>query len=354
MEKQAYEYLYSLNDEIELKEFEYPLFIENNDEFTWLKIDEKMAHFVTAQNKKYSHEESVEFEENIENLISGTLNTINYILLCENRTPIKTIVFLDKSARLAAHIFRVLWSTLKKQNKIPMRSSMPNIRYVNIGRDEDDKHDSKRALKLASEIFSTHDIKGEGVLVIDEVVDTGGSLKKALDILNNVYGANAHGMASFIKLPKWYTEKKIKGVVDVNINPDFYRSFDYLDDSVFEFIKSIVRSDIPKAVIFDFLKDIYLSPHFVLINYKYEKYSEKYSLYRQLFEDELLLQKVHRELNPIIRNNSIQNIIDYFESSGGFKAKRPDNGLIRKSYRYRQYLTKMVEIVSNHINTIWW
>jgi hypothetical protein len=222
MEKDGYEHIVNYSAEISIEKSNEPLIAPRRDDPIWKDIDEKLEVFLQEKIAQNSSYDRIRFNENSLNIITGATNLINFILTNQDHNPIKTLVFLDKSARLAAHVFRVLWSTLEKQGKLPSEAKMPRIKFINVGLGENHKHEAPRSLDLAAEVFPKRDIEGEGVLIIDEIVDSGGSLRRAMKSLEDKYSAKPQGMANFISLPGWYFRSRSKGVEDPNLPKIIY------------------------------------------------------------------------------------------------------------------------------------
>jgi len=156
--------------------------------------------------------------ESIENLMSGTVNLINTII--ENNRqgkPIDTMLFLDKSARNGAYVLRLLWQELQNRGEIPEGVVFPKTRFMNIGRFDDGKHHNIAPLELLKVKYKKNDFEGGRVVVVDEYVATGGSLRRALKTIEDTFGTVPVGLAQFEKLPSWYGSKGmgLLGVTDL-------------------------------------------------------------------------------------------------------------------------------------------
>ena len=71
-----------------------------------------------------------------QDLAEGTINLINLSI----QQKADTVMFMDKSARPAAYLFRKTWQLCFPQ------SDMPEIRFVNIGKEGGEKYESPEAL----------------------------------------------------------------------------------------------------------------------------------------------------------------------------------------------------------------
>jgi len=233
MQKNGYELITDNQAEIVVEKYDVPLVAPDEYDRVWEKISEQMEAFVQEKNAQTPNSERVPFYENIANLMAGAINLINFIIERQNKTPIKTLVFLDKSARLGAHVFRVLWSTLEKQGRLPTGVTKPNIKFINVGFGEDHKHIAQRSLDLAAEMFPNEDLEGDEVLVIDEFVESGVSLRRAMKFLQDKYGTHAQGMANFLVIPKWYSYDMLKGVADPELLIEVYNYLEGVNRGVY-------------------------------------------------------------------------------------------------------------------------
>lgn len=337
MDKDGYEYIPGYKEKMLLRKETRPLFVPDEESNVWAEIENQVIEFSQENESQFPDHERVVFYENIFNLISGTINLINFVLLsCDSKKPIETIVFLDKSARLAAHIFRVLWSTLKNQDKIPDEVNIPAIKFVNVGLHEDYKHNKKRPLDLLIKALPNANFNKKNVLVTDEVVDSGGSLRRAMKLFGDNYRSEVQGIANFNLIPGWYYDDDVKGTKDAEIREITYQYLEELPQDIFDLLNDIFKRDLSGANLLGFLKDIY-STHF-------QEFISKYSRYANVE----VLSKTHE----CFRSNSSStpnSIVEYFKSFGGFLTLRPSSLNLKQSMRYRQYLTEMVRKASSHI-----
>lgn len=153
----------------------------------------------------------------IDNLMDGTINLVNTVLEYHSQgKPIETLLFLDKSARNGFYLFWETWQQLKKRKEIPVEVNMPRIRFMNIGRDNIDKHHKKSPIKLLQMKYHSSDFVGKRVAVVDEFVSSGQTLRRGLKTIQELYGTVPLGLAQFRELPDWYSaaDLGIKGVSD--------------------------------------------------------------------------------------------------------------------------------------------
>jgi pyrimidine operon attenuation protein/uracil phosphoribosyltransferase len=164
--------------------------------------------------------------EQIHSLINGTLNLINEVITRQNNDePVETLVFLDKSARNGYYLFNEMWGAFAKSGEISTDIKKPKIRFLDIGRFNDDKFTNEQSLSLLKEKIKEEDYANEkGILIIDEYFETGKSAKKALGTIKELFGHNSDAMSQFDIPPSWHAERKsgILGVDDTEIDENEY------------------------------------------------------------------------------------------------------------------------------------
>jgi len=317
-----------------------PLLMPDYDDGIWRDIDEKVKSFSMQDSAGRHEDEVIIFNENSNNLIFGAVNLINTIIDRHQSEPIKTLVFLDKSARLAAHVFRKLWVNLEKQDKLPNGLDMPKIKFINVGLFENHKHESTRSSQLPKGVFPKDDLEGAGVLVVDEIISSGGSARRAMDLLADTYQSNPQGIANFNNLPTWYYHDSKKGIEDPNLPIEVYDFLEKIDMDVFNILESLINSNIPKDFILEFLSDSQsMNVQDFLIKYNKTKSQKKKKIYTLIY----------KELKNTPDDISTEIIFKYFKTYGGFLAMRMDVQKQKLSNRYRKYLSKMVELASKQI-----
>jgi len=215
--------------------------------------DEKLWHRVTAELEDFFNSipdlpTYPTFSENLSNIVPGVVNLINRVLLSYDSNadsdtdskskPIKTLLFLDRSARPASFLFRVVWDELKKQGKIATDVEKPRIRFINAGLGESYKHNSTRSLTLLREVFSKREMNDGSVLAVDEFVSSGGSVRRASRTMYDLYGITVPAVANFVNLPKWYDQPKyVKGVEDQLFSEEFVEAINRLPENRYETLK---------------------------------------------------------------------------------------------------------------------
>lgn len=319
--------------------FNKPLSVPESDDQFWIDVTNQISDYLDELRSSLDSEYSdLDFHENPANIISGSINLINLIIEKSASEPIDFIFFLDKSARLAAHVFRVMWATLEKQKKVPSGVIRPKIKFINIGLEENTKHDSPRATQIASDSFS--DIpENSNILMVDEVISSGNSLKKSIQFAQQHLKSKAFGISNFLHIPVWYLQDEVKGVQDVEIWEGIFDLMDQMDPKVFSVLEKICKSNLPVYDILEFIEDAIKNNKnlFVL------KYSEK-KLIPEL--DKKLLEEIHDQLYYPVDKITIYK---YFKTSGGFFAMRPMKHEYYQSLIYRKMLTKMVELSADAV-----
>lgn len=188
-----------------------------------------------------------DFDENIKSLVCGSFNLINNLI---NRAPdeqIDTLIFLDKSARNAAYLFQHGWdvaaSILEKKGKEHLLPQKPNIRFINVGLFEDEKHCDSFCEKMLASIYREEDFYGR-VMIVDEIVASGGSIRRAAQSLSRAGYLPSHieGIANYDSLPSWYSRGNIKGIHDVgDISSDSRMTAAAMDDSEISLIQAAIK-----------------------------------------------------------------------------------------------------------------
>ena len=344
-----HEYAYAENSLAEMIEIvcDGPLTLPHKRSSIWKELEHEVDSFIEIINEDVPQDETFIFENShynssVESSMSGTVNLINFIIRSQSTKPIKTLLFLDRSARLGAHIFRVLWSTLERQGKLPPNIVMPAIKFINVGRGEDYKHTAHRSLDLAKKIFPDT-IKDGEVVVVDDKISSGDSLRRAMKYLEDCYGVRPQGIAHFGFTPGWFSNdyNRFKGVADPNLPKRIYDLLEAVERDVFDCILAIMSLDLSNESKVELL----IEPTRI----KLKQYVKKNQNWNDIIEYEDLLFRVDRVLQSLLEEMTPIMIVNFFRSFGGFLALRPDKTSIRMSFRYRKCLTKMVELSSQHI-----
>lgn len=113
MRTDGYEYINSNNNyELKAVDVKRPLTVSDKDS-DWIQVVVDIHQYLDRNGLPNGFAErniGVYFAEHPKKLVDGAVNLINFIIKNKaDGNPIKTVVFLDKAARLAAHFFRVLW-----------------------------------------------------------------------------------------------------------------------------------------------------------------------------------------------------------------------------------------------------
>lgn len=156
----------------------------------------------------------------IKELIEGTVNLINAVIeKSSTKHPVKTMVFLDKSARNGAFLFSVMWRELEKIKAIP-NIPKPEIRFMNIGKHSNNKHSSGAALALLGSVFNKEDFPDGGVLVVDDYIESGDSAKRAMKTLLDEYNIHVNAISQFHDISPWYHADSVgvTGIADSYTN----------------------------------------------------------------------------------------------------------------------------------------
>lgn len=162
--------------------------------------------------------EDVSYSGNTRNLIEGNMD-LAYRIIHESvsNEPFDVLFFMDKSARNGAYLLKTLWLELDKRKEIPDGVTLPEFRFINMGRNDEHKHKSKTALTLLKLRYGNN-FKGKKIVLVDEYVDSGRSIKLGLKTIKDVFKPREIiGIQQFLTCPNWCYDNKhnLKGVVDV-------------------------------------------------------------------------------------------------------------------------------------------
>lgn len=130
------------------------------------------------------------------------------------------IFFLDKSARPLAWIFRQTWKGLAEKGLIPKEEPMPAIRFINIGREQDEKmfESDSTAMELAKRKYKVPDGR---ILIVDEYSETGKSLDKAEKVIHKLLpGRDILTNVALTSVPPWYGEGELIGVEEKTLGDE--------------------------------------------------------------------------------------------------------------------------------------
>lgn len=164
-------------------------------------------------------------------LIPGTLKLIEKIIKADNTSkPYDTLVFLDKSARPACHLFNSMWNLLDEKGLLPKEAKKPAIRFLDIGKtDKNEKFYDESTIELALEKSSPKRMLPKGqdsrVLIVDEFKDTGTTLTLALQAFKSSYGVQPEGTYQFQDggVPFWYGKASMQDVRDARLGESVRR-----------------------------------------------------------------------------------------------------------------------------------
>ncbi len=141
----------------------------------------------------------------LDDMIEGTEKLISRIKELEAEGGrVDTVFFLDKSGRNGSALFQEMWNILKEQETLI--GNMPEIRYVDIGRDGKEKFSSPSSLESLSQKFSHSSLEGKNILVVDEMMVNAidGSMVKAIETIRKVFRPKTiHGHIQFSNPPVW-------------------------------------------------------------------------------------------------------------------------------------------------------
>jgi len=123
------------------------------------------------------------------------------------------LFFLDKSARPVAWMYRQIWKGFVDKGSIPKEEAMPVIRFINIGRNQDENmfDSDSTAMELAKKKYK---IPGEGsIMVVDEHKEEGTTLTKAGKVIHSLFpDRDIISFVVFGAVPPWFGEGELIGI----------------------------------------------------------------------------------------------------------------------------------------------
>lgn len=203
-------------------------------------IGEKYLPILIRNDSFEEYIQGVSSNDSVELLLEGTINMVNKIIeksVCGHKVDV--LFFLDKSARNGAYLLRTFWSELNSRGEIPKGVDLPEIRFLNVGgQNHTDKNKSEAALTLLGLCFQENDLKNKKVVLVDDHIVTGTSIKLGMKIMKTVFGIdNIEGWENFPDTPSWYDDfdldfRPARGCKGVRDFEDFFlgqRSFVFRD-----------------------------------------------------------------------------------------------------------------------------
>ncbi len=219
---------------------------------------------------------------------------------------------------------------------------------MNIGLGEDEKHGAKAPEYYLRRKYRSEDFEEKRVLVVDEYVSSGGSLRRAMKSLQDIYGIKPDGIANFVGLPEWYgsTGSGVIGVTDFEYNHEF--------NSV---KKKMQRIDL-------FTASSIWEVHKTLNKETFESVIGKirFVTSKGKFNEEKLVDQVLKFVNVDIDREDIKKIVkfvsdnelkandgkhvwQFVDSAGGFTSRKIEDDELNANGRlYRQVLKSIVSL----------
>lgn len=158
---------------------------------------------------------------------------INHIRHLQDEAGLEQLVFLDRSARLGAHMLRRVWDNLQARGEIDPSMKLPKSTFINVGRSNSRDDDFEQIVRFFGDAF-TEATDAKTILVVDDYSSTGGSIRTAMDMYAQA-GRMVFGTAQFNELTPWYSNRSygLKGVDELDETrftlgklPDYVRNLD--------------------------------------------------------------------------------------------------------------------------------
>lgn len=287
--------------------------------------------------------DEIKFEK-LPSLLTDTVSLVNLVLeQSEKEKPVDVLLFLDKSARNEAYFFRLFWSELAKRGEISEDIKRPEIRFVNIGQETPKKMESKSGLALLKAI-TLGEFNDKKVIILDEFVNTGGSLMTAGNVIKDVFGIDALKAGIFNVCPYWYDgSPAVLGVMDLFVPEDLKKILDEVepDDALklLKYFEKISENEFEEIILSTDIERIKEG----VIDYNSTKLSS---------ESNLKQKEILEMFNILISNNlffagqgkSSTYIWEYIMSAGGYLSLSfKDEDLTREHARHRLVLKMIVD-----------
>ena len=298
--------------------------------------------------------------ESTYNLMSGTCHLINTLIQRHTEgKPVDTIIFMDKAARLAAHLFNVTWALIEQRQTdtadFPVKK--PQIRFINSGREPTNKFGHTATQEQLRSLYRAEDFTGN-VMIVDEYVQSGSSLRKTWRALtaSSYAPKDMVGMAQFAHLPEWYMNDNVKGVKDpeyVYVSEGTIKDITALPEKLTTHLKTALR-------IFGYKELSWYKSGLVSESGIAEDVEALSSTQRAaLKESGIDLYKLFVELRDqcAVRHLDPAVVMSYVATAGGFLALRPDSHQLSKTTEYRKMLRFIAEeafkrgLVETHTHT---
>lgn len=305
------------------------------DPSLWKDLAFAMKKFMRTEGLEIkSATEKTDYDEDWQEVVEGVVNLINYILAREKSgQKISSIFFLDKSARPGAYFLKRMWMELQKNNTVA--SDLPPFFFMNIGQGDEHKHNRKKTNTLVKEAFK--DRLQDGVVVVDEYIDSGTTARLALKTLQDVYGVEAVALAQHKHLPDWYSWPNITGVEDSPVPLAAYIALENLSEQEFQ-------------VLYQYSKQFRGKP---------EEFEKKYFIAKHptlgIFNI-IPSNKVPDEVADVIvklRDARIRSneVYKYFQTYGGF-ITQPDSAPRDRLLKHRVILDQLAKLVAPSVQRV--
>jgi hypoxanthine phosphoribosyltransferase len=324
-------------------------------------------------------------ENESEYLIKGTFKLIEKVVEAgRNGEPYDSVVFLDKSARPGAYLYREMIDMLTEKGYIEKNIKLPNVKFMDVGKvGEERKIKSEITSEYAREKMSPKFI-GKKVLIVDEFRDSGVTLSNALGEFKSVYGNHIkdlkldsiyqfseNGVAPF-----WYRDSSTKSLVrdaDIlgflnavdealkNNSEDplnkYTHNYSYKDENGNEVKKSMdyyLNANLKDIRSYRSLSEKLSKEVFVSLFDKVEKGSDYQDL-EDIIEKSSPLVDVEltkKELEAVLKSRDINiipgSLYDYFKYAGG-RFAAPYHGDRESGLELREMLKTLTELVEERI-----
>lgn len=290
----------------------HPLTISRKGD-TWERFNERLA-------KEKIYEDGY-------NLMAGCINLINHIEDAANSdTPIETLLFLDRSGRLAAYILRITYEQIAEtydEEGRTIASHMPKIRFINVGSEDWAKHSDRVAHARLSHMYHPVDLAEGSVLIVDEYILSGASVRNTGRVLRDCgFADEAPAISMFRQCPEWYGDNKVKGVAEVGFINIYTRS-------AIEELANRLPEHIDRATE-------------IIRHYGWRNVLDRIKI--GLITNPAIPEEDVTFVEHLVVGNPIEQVVQYLASNGGLLSLSPTPEMISKGHLYREKLHDLVKM----------
>ena len=170
--------------------------------------DPTVSEIIANQRKEIINRQSQEIQEGVVGLLNKT-----------RKDKVSSVFFLDKSARPVAWMYRQVWKGLVGKGLIPKDEPMPALRFINIGRDQEDNVFDPDSTAMI-EAKKKYKISPSGtIMIVDEFKEHGTTLARAEKIVSQLFPKRDIAThVAFRNVPPWQNSGELIGIEEKELN----------------------------------------------------------------------------------------------------------------------------------------